>query len=416
VIPLKNSTSIIAIIGATLAVLTTISILVASFFLLQETYPLTFEDTDGFPVDGEVYLNDESLGKTFNGKLFIKEFMVGELKFKTNKDGVEYENLFSITSSDKEYELIFEVDYSEPFSSNPVIQSSDEYSDYLAAIVLNDAKLRQEATTAAKDCPSGDKECQLISVYEYFLVEYKYFGDARDTEHIQSPSETKRFKGGDCEDLTILLTSLLENIGIETYLVFTEDHVYSLACDVDPELIYGYTLTLFETTGLVDDFNKKISLEGGEGWYYGGDETFDENLLTISASIESKLPLIIFAVNNGKEFDAFIDDEEYFVVEDTYYADVLSKKIQYEVPNRGGIVIYNPNYQTVLVDLALEAYSTYLGIDPSELEITSYTMNNKICVPLDPAAGEYSYVGYEDDNLQEKTIINTFTREEYVST
>ena len=41
--------------------------------------------------------------------------------------------------------------------------------------------------------------------------------------------------GGDCEDLTILLNSYLENLGIETYLVLTDNHAYTLACDIDPK-------------------------------------------------------------------------------------------------------------------------------------------------------------------------------------
>jgi hypothetical protein len=411
---MRNTFSIIAIVGITIAVLSIIGGLLLSVFFLQETHPLYFEDSYGNPVDGDVYLNGEHLGKTIKGKVFIKEFTTGEVKIRTYKNGQEYENYFDIEPSDSDYELTFEVDFSEEFNSNPI--TTDEYSSYMDAIEISNNELRLESTNAASECFSGDKECQLISIYEHVLQNYKYFGDARDDEHIQTPSETKQYKGGDCEDLSILLNSLLENIGIETWMVFTEDHAYSLACDIDPEILYNYTISLFYGNELVENSTQEIDLEPGEAWYYGGGETFEGNILSLYGQINSDKPIIIFAVEEEKEFQAFMDDEEYYVIDGTYYEDIKRKSFEYVVPDYGGFVIYNPNYQSVSVDLSLEAFITYLGIDPEDIEITTYEVDNKICVPLDPSAGEMSYAGYEAEDNQEKTFVNTITREEYGST
>jgi len=408
---MKNSYSIIAIIGITIAVLAIIAGIIFSIYFLQESHPLYFKDSHGNPVDGDVYLNGIHIGNTLKGKVFIKEFTTGEVRIRAYKDGIEYENYFDITPADKDYEIIFEVDFSEPINAQSITQ--DEYSDYLDAIEVNNNDLRLEATTAASECLSGDKECQLVSIYEYFILEYKYFSDPRDDEHIQTPAETKKYKGGDCEDLTILLNSLLENIGIETYMVFTEDHAYSLACDIDPEILYNYTLSLFYVDELVENSTLEINLESGEAWYYGGDETFEGNTLSITGNIKSEKPVIIFAVEEEKEFQAFMNDEEYYVIEGTYYENIKHKEIEYIMPDYGGFVIYNPNYQDVNIDLSMEAYVSYLGIDPEEIKITTYNINGMVCVPLDPSAGEMGYAGYEPEDNHEKVFINTLTKEEH---
>lgn len=410
---MKNTFSIIAIIGITIAVIAVISGVLISIFFLQETHPLYFEDSSGNPVNGDVYLNDNYLGKTLNGKVFIEDFTIGEVRIIAYKDGEKFENYFDINPEDRDYEIVFEVDFSEPINTEVI--TSDEFSEYMKAIEVNNPELRLESTTASSECLSGDKECQLISIYEHLLIEYKYFSDARDDEHIQSPFETKQYKGGDCEDLSILLNSLLENVGIETYMVFTEDHAYSLACDIDPEILYNYTVDLFYGNELVENSTQELNLESGEAWYYGGDETFEGNMLSIFGDIKANSPIIIFAVEEEKEFQAFMNDEEYYVIDGTYFEDIKNKQIEYLIPDYGGFVIYNPNYRSVSIDLTMEAYIGYLGIDPEDIEITTYEVNNKICVPLDPSAGEMSYAGYEADDSDEKVFINTLTGEEYGS-
>jgi len=411
---MRNTFSIIAIVGITIAVIAIITGVLISFFFLQETHPLYFEDNYGNPVDGDVYLNGDHIGRTLKGKVFIEDFTTGEVRIRAYKNEQEYENYFEIKSSDRDYEITFEVDFSEPLNLDPIIQ--EEYSAYLNAIEINNNELRLEATNAASDCLSGDKECQLISIYESLLTKYKYFGDSRDDEHIQTPSETKQYKGGDCEDLSILLNSLLENVGIETWMVFTEDHAYSLACDIDPDILYNYTISLFYASEIVENSTQEIDLEPGEAWYYGGDDTYSGNSLTIFGSINANRPITIFAIEEEKEFQAFMNDEEYYVIDGTYHENIKRMDIEYLIPDYGGFVIYNPNYQSVSIDLSMMSYITYLGVNPEEIEITTYEINNKICVPLDPSAGEMSYVGYEADDNQEKVFINTLTGEEYGST
>lgn len=110
---------------------------------------------------------------------------------------------------------------------------ASKHDAYLNKIILEDINLRSIASQMAEGCSSGNKECQVNSIYRYIVRNYDYYSDPRTREFIQGPYETMQVKGGDCEDLTILLNSLLENLGIRTYVVFTSNHAYSLACGMD---------------------------------------------------------------------------------------------------------------------------------------------------------------------------------------
>jgi len=125
------------------------------------------------------------------------------------------------------------------------ILSEDEFEVYLREIVVGDLQLRKKASAIVWDCPSADKECQVNEIFRHVVENYKYYGDPRRGEFVQSVSDTKEVKGGDCEDLTILLNSLLENIGIKTYLVLTADHAYSLACGLDIDRLQEEILESF---------------------------------------------------------------------------------------------------------------------------------------------------------------------------
>jgi len=89
-------------------------------------------------------------------------------------------------------------------TSDPIIQRAEPY---ISEIVFDDINLRKQAASIVSECPSGDKECQVNKLYRYIVENYNYYSDPRSGEFIQSPSETMNIKGGDCEDLTILLIS-----------------------------------------------------------------------------------------------------------------------------------------------------------------------------------------------------------------
>ena len=57
-------------------------------------------------------------------------------------------------------------------------------------------------------------------IFNDFVEELVYSSDPRaTTEYVQFPNETIKLRGGDCDDLSVCYSSLLESVGIETALV-----------------------------------------------------------------------------------------------------------------------------------------------------------------------------------------------------
>lgn len=62
-------------------------------------------------------------------------------------------------------------------------------------------------------------------IFNYFVKNLVYTSDPRaSAEYVQSPKQTLELKGGDCDDLSVAYSSLLESVGIQTALVdYKED-------------------------------------------------------------------------------------------------------------------------------------------------------------------------------------------------
>lgn len=57
-------------------------------------------------------------------------------------------------------------------------------------------------------------------IFNYFVKKLVYTSDPRATaEYVQFPKQTLELKGGDCDDLSVLYSSLLESVGVQTALV-----------------------------------------------------------------------------------------------------------------------------------------------------------------------------------------------------
>jgi transglutaminase-like putative cysteine protease len=120
---------------------------------------------------------------------------------------------------------------------DPVLRRAEPY---INKIIYEDENITDYALSIIKNCSTNNKECQITAIYRHIVENYEYVSDPGDKELIRTPFETINLKGGDCEDLSILLNSLLESIGIKTFLVLTDSHAYSLAYDVDINNLWNY--------------------------------------------------------------------------------------------------------------------------------------------------------------------------------
>ena len=226
---------------------------------------------------------------------------------------------------------------------------------YIERIVVDDAQLGELASAIVQDYP--DKEGRVNAVYRYVVENFTYIADPEDGESIQSPFETLDVGGGDCEDLTILACSLLENIGIRTYVVLTENHAYALVSGIDPENLWTHINgslqeQFVEDHDMVSAIDEQFELRARYVYYYGGDgrafpieaATFGDSVVKIESleidySVSSSEPVNIYVLPSRDEFDNLVDRESFQHYPDCQEQEAYQAEGTCEIPRYGGIAI-----------------------------------------------------------------------------
>jgi tetratricopeptide (TPR) repeat protein len=107
----------------------------------------------------------------------------------------------------------------------------------------------------------------------------EYSKNAKAVDYLQFPRQTLEYRAGDCDDLSILYSALLESVGIETAFITTPGHIYlAFSAGIDPregkasfskagDLVFfdDKTWVPFEVTSTSDGFMKAWEL-GARLW------------------------------------------------------------------------------------------------------------------------------------------------------
>jgi hypothetical protein len=303
--------------------------------------------------------------------------------------------------------------------------SSDEFlqtaQPFLNKLDLDDSELRTYANTILTGCDASSTECFVNALYRDVLLNYTCLVAPMNNATLQTPQQTIQKKEGTCEDLSILLCSLLSNIGMTSYLVFTNTHVYAMVSDVNAddlwhvaeqslihqvEDVFGESIMqayYFTTTVKPSEPNNEVFFAGGEK-----NKTFDGliDYMTIDYSFNSDLPLHFFVVPTA-DLDPFTPIPEWTQLNVTTAAGIIPQLYTF-----GGIVLYNPweLNATVTLDLTFSFqasfYQTY-----NEDTLTVYRAWGKDAILLDPTLGDYGFPGYDDSVTGVKKVIDPFTKE-----
>ena len=102
------------------------------------------------------------------------------------------------------------------------------YMGYLSRIDYRDEQINILATRIVAHT-HDDEVLKTREILGFVSNEIHYVSDPGDgVEHAKDPISTLIAGGGDCEDQTLLLCSMLETVGVKTYIAFTDDHVFAL--------------------------------------------------------------------------------------------------------------------------------------------------------------------------------------------
>jgi hypothetical protein len=304
--------------------------------------------------------------------------------------------------------------------------SSDTFLElaapYLEKLDLDDSELQTYANTILNGVDPSKRECQVNALYRDVLKNYTCTAALLDSGTLQTPQETIQNKEGTCEDLSILLCSLLSNIGIPSYLVFTDDHVYAMASDVNTDSVWecaehSLIRQVEQTFGepMYQPLVQTLTLPPAGVLYAGGDanKKFDGliDYMTIVYSIQSDQPLHLFVVPTQTEFFALRDNGTANVTYEEFNLTSKTGTIS-QMLTFGGIVLLNNNTQTATVNvdflfsLQPSFYTTY-----NKNTLTVYEVGGKDAVLLDPTLGEYGFPGYDMEVVGEKKALDPVTKQ-----
>jgi hypothetical protein len=299
-----------------------------------------------------------------------------------------------------------------------------EYAEpFIEKLVFNDSQLQAYADAIVSGDGSSSRECQVNALYRDVLLNYTCIPAPLDASSLQTPQETIQREQGTCEDLSVLLCSLLYNVGIPSYLVFTDDHVYALAYDVniddlwecaEASLIHEVEETFGES--MYQPLVQTLMLSPqGNVLYAGGDanKTFDGliDYMTIVYSFQSNRPLHFFVVPTQTEFFALQKGDFTNVTYAEYNLTSKSGTIPQMLTFGGIVLLYEGNQTaTVSVDFLFtfqpSFYATY-----NKDKLTAYEISGKDAVILDPTLGDYGFPGYDGGIVGEKKVINPVTKQ-----
>lgn len=92
--------------------------------------------------------------------------------------------------------------------------------------------MRQLAATLVQNLPAKAFTDEINTLFEFVRRNIRYLQDVHNVETVQWPAATLKLGHGDCDDMAVLLSTLLQAIGFKTRFVAIGfdppfyDHVY----------------------------------------------------------------------------------------------------------------------------------------------------------------------------------------------
>jgi hypothetical protein len=126
---------------------------------------------------------------------------------------------------EKSGQAIFKIQHIEEIANTLI---AGNYMGYLNKVDYRDPQLNRVATRTVVNT-NDDDLAKTKALLDFVSNDLHYVSDPNDgIEYAKPPVETIISGGGDCEDKTVVLCSLLESVGVKTFMGFTPDHVFAL--------------------------------------------------------------------------------------------------------------------------------------------------------------------------------------------
>ena len=110
--------------------------------------------------------------------------------------------------------------------TNVTISSTNQYLLFVDSTNPDVKAVADKISSMACDYSENYIICQSKALYYFVRDNFNYVKDPASFEYVKGPLESLNNLGGDCDDASVLLASMLGSIGIKTRLVFVPNHVY----------------------------------------------------------------------------------------------------------------------------------------------------------------------------------------------
>ncbi|MEA2069614.1 MAG: transglutaminase-like domain-containing protein, partial [Verrucomicrobiota bacterium] len=122
-------------------------------------------------------------------------------------------------------QVVFKI---QPFEEVANSLIAGNYMVYLNKVDYRDPQINMVAIRTVAG--SADDALQKTrDILRFVSNDIHYVSDPADgVEYAKDPVSTIISGGGDCEDQTVVLCSLLESVGVKTFMAFTAEHVFAL--------------------------------------------------------------------------------------------------------------------------------------------------------------------------------------------
>lgn len=353
-------------------------------------------------VDGSLYLDKTYLGTTTNGTLIygFRNCQPGKLHFYPDFGEVNYEISADFNCENKS--IIDITPYYDELNNLAIATS-------IARMTSSSSEIRETAINITSGCADRDIACEVTEIYKRLLLNIKYIKDPVGQPIIQYPEYTMQIDSGDYDDFTILSSSLLQSIGIRTKVVVGKDRTYNLICGLDLNTLLSYdNIDYREFYAYYYSEDKLINAGADES--VGFFENADYGEYSWTGYIQSDYYFDIDTITTYLDYLKYKNGEVYI-----HYPGLSQKNTKYfEVdsllPSTAGFVISNSaNSYPISVYYYLKYSPNHDFLKKSDL--SSYTINNEICVPFDASYGKYGYVGLDtiSGETGKRLVLDTYT-------
>lgn len=210
------------------------------------------------PFESTLYIGDKLMGETTYGcfQFFVGcSYLSGNTKFIPKgiekyttlaKEHLNYQFEFTPKKGYCDKWNNFSIDYSQTVKTQQLLA----IKPYVSNIISSDPEIKKNAEQIIKDCDENDSNCKINTIFRAVVTQLDYNYDELNFgfDYIKPVDKTLLQRNGDCEDLSAVLNSYLENIGIKTFLILGETtdgvgHAYTAACGINTNDLSKYVPT-----------------------------------------------------------------------------------------------------------------------------------------------------------------------------